>query len=133
MRNIYNMLCIAQQRWGKTLRIMKLSAGLILFAMLPALAVNTDSNSIGSETTEQQGRRITGQVTDQTGASLPGVSVIVKGTTTGVITDNNGNYSLELPENAATLTFSFVGMRQQDVAIDTKSVIMWFFRKKLLV
>ncbi len=123
MKKFYDLLCIAQQRWEKTIRILKLTTGLILFAMLSASAVNTDGEIRGSETiATQQGRRITGKVTDQTGASLPGVSVVVKGTTTGIITDNNGDFSLVLPENAATLTFSFVGMQPQDVAIDAKSV-----------
>ncbi len=40
---------------------------------------------------------ITGKVTDQTGASFPGVSVIEKGTTNGVTTDNDGNFSLAIP------------------------------------
>src|SRR5665647_541023 len=46
------------------------------------------------ESTQQQVRKITGKITDQGGASLPGVSVVVKGTTAGVITDADGNYSL---------------------------------------
>jgi len=72
---------------------------------------------------QQQGKKVTGKVTDQTGASLPGVSVVVKGTTTGVITDNNGNYSLaNIPENS-TLQFSFVGMKSQDVAVGNKAAI----------
>jgi len=72
---------------------------------------------------QQQGKKVTGKVTDSGGSSLPGVSVVVKGTTTGVITDNNGNYSLSnLPENA-TLQFSFVGMKTQEIAVGSKSAI----------
>ena len=64
---------------------------------------------------EQQGRKISGKVTDNSGSPLPGVSVVIKGTTTGVITDNNGKYSLpNVPENA-TLQFSFVGMKKQEI------------------
>ena len=71
----------------------------------------------------QQKRPVTGKVTDSSGTSLPGVSVVVKGTTTGVITDSNGNYSLSnVPENA-TLLFSFVGMKAQEVAIAGKTTI----------
>ncbi len=71
----------------------------------------------------QQHKSISGKVTDSSGATLPGVSVIVKGTTTGVITDNSGNYSLSnIPENA-TLQFSFVGMKTQEVKIIGKSII----------
>ena len=119
MRKIYDLLCIARQRWEKTIRILKLTTGLILFAMLSASAVNNESEIRGSEITAmQQGRIITGKVTDQTGASLPGVSIVVKGTTTGVITDNNGNYLLSnIPENAI-LKFSFIGMRTQEIGGD---------------
>ena len=53
---------------------------------------------------------VTGSVKDDTGQTLPGVSVVVKGTTTGTVTDINGNFSLSVPANA-TLTFSFVGMK----------------------
>jgi len=72
---------------------------------------------------EQQGKKVTGKVTDSSGASLPGVSIVVKGTTTGIITDNNGIYSLSnIPENA-TLQFSFVGMKGQEIAVAGKTTI----------
>lgn len=70
---------------------------------------------------QQQGKKITGKVTDSSGGSLPGVSVVVKGTTTGVITDNGGNYALSnIPDNA-TLQFSFVGMKTQEIAVGSKT------------
>ncbi len=72
---------------------------------------------------QQQGKKVTGKVTDSSSGSLPGVSVVVKGTTTGVITDSNGNYSLSnIPENA-TLQFSFVGMKTQEIAVGGKTSI----------
>lgn len=71
----------------------------------------------------QQQKSVSGKVTDSTGSPLPGVSVVVKGTTTGVITDANGNYSLpNIPENA-TLQFSFVGMKGQELAVAGKSTV----------
>lgn len=75
-------------------------------------------------TTEvQQGKSVSGKVTDSSGSSLPGVSVVVKGTTTGVITDMDGKYSLaKVPENA-TLQFSFVGMKTQEIAVGSKTTI----------
>jgi TonB-linked SusC/RagA family outer membrane protein len=73
--------------------------------------------------TQQTGKKLTGKVTDSSGATLPGVSVVVKGTTIGVITDMDGNYSLtNIPENAS-LQFSFVGMKPQEIAIGSKSTI----------
>jgi len=75
------------------------------------------------ESAQQQVRKITGKITDQGGASLPGVSVVVKGTTAGVITDSDGNYSLSgIPANA-TLQFSFVGMKMQEIAIGNKTTV----------
>jgi len=72
---------------------------------------------------EQQDKKVIGKVTDSSGAYLPGVAVVVKGTTTGVITDNNGNYSLaSIPENA-TLQFSFVGMKMQEILVGSKATI----------
>jgi len=71
----------------------------------------------------QQQKKVTGKVTDSTGASLPGVSVVLKGTTSGVITDNSGNYSLSnIPENA-TLQFSFVGMKIQELKVGNQTSI----------
>jgi len=52
---------------------------------------------------------ITGKVTSSAGEPLPGVTVLVKGTTNGTATDVNGNYSLSVPENGGTLVFSFIG------------------------
>jgi TonB-linked SusC/RagA family outer membrane protein len=73
--------------------------------------------------TQQNGKKITGKVTDAIGGSLPGVSVVLKGTTIGVITDNNGAYSLDkIPENGI-LQFSFVGMKNQEVSVAGKTTI----------
>jgi TonB-dependent starch-binding outer membrane protein SusC len=82
------------------------------------------SESPGKATSvAQQERTISGTVTDEDGAPLPGVSVVVKGTTTGIVTDADGNYSLEVPEDARTLVYSFVGMQTQEVAIGNQTNI----------
>lgn len=70
---------------------------------------------------QQNGKNISGKVTDASGAPLPGVSVVVKGTTTGVTTDNDGKYSLFMPNDAKVVVFSFVGMSTQEVAVSAKS------------
>ncbi len=71
----------------------------------------------------QQQKSVSGKVTDSPGGTLPGVSVVVKGTTTGTITDSNGNYSIpSVPENAI-LQFSFVGMKMQEIIVDGKTTI----------
>ncbi len=65
---------------------------------------------------------ITGVVTDDSGSPLPGASVVVKGTTKGVITDFNGKFSLSVPANAR-LVFSFVGMNNTEVAVGSNKTI----------
>ncbi|MCK9410801.1 MAG: TonB-dependent receptor [Prolixibacteraceae bacterium] len=72
---------------------------------------------------QQPGKRITGKVTDSSGATLPGVSVVVKGTNTGIITDADGQFRLSVPADAKTLVFSFVGMKSQEIAIGSKTTI----------
>lgn len=75
------------------------------------------------EHSSQQQKTVSGKVTDSSGGGLPGVSVVIKGTTIGTITDMDGKYSLpKVPENG-TLQFSFVGMRSQDVAVGGKATI----------
>jgi len=71
----------------------------------------------------QQQKSVTGKVIDKTGASLPGVSVVVKGTNTGTITDANGRYSISSIPEDATLQFSFVGMKTQELKVGNKTTI----------
>ena len=71
----------------------------------------------------QQQKSVAGKVIDSYGDPLPGVSVVVKGTTTGVITDMDGKYSiLRMPENAI-LIFSFVGMKTQELTVGNKTIM----------
>jgi len=80
------------------------------------------SSEFNNSTSEQQtGKKITGKISDQTGVSLPGVSVVVKGTSIGVTTDNDGKFTLTVPANAKTIVFSFVGMQSQEVSVEGKS------------
>lgn len=70
-----------------------------------------------------QNSKISGHVTSVTGASLPGVSVHVKGTSIGILTDANGHYELAVPNTNATLQFSFVGYTMQEVKLDGQSTV----------
>ncbi len=77
----------------------------------------------GTTSGTQQQKSVSGKVTDSTGGSLPGVSVVVKGSTKGVITDNNGSYLItNIPDNA-TLQFSFVGMKTLEAAVGSKTTL----------
>ena len=68
---------------------------------------------------------VSGKVVDEKGIGLPGVSVQIKGTTVGAITDASGLYSISVPDNLSTksLTFSYVGYASQDVAIGGRTTI----------
>ena len=68
-------------------------------------------------------KTITGKVTGEDAEPLPGANVLVKGTTIGTVTDVDGNYSLEVPDDANTLVFSYVGYLSQEVNIGSSSVI----------
>lgn len=90
------------------------------FLLLFALFVFTGSISLWAQT-----KIITGTVTSSVEGegAIPGVTVQVKGTTIGTITDANGKYSLSVPQNAAILVFSYIGMKSQEIAIGGGSEI----------
>jgi TonB-dependent starch-binding outer membrane protein SusC len=75
------------------------------------------------ETSQMQQRTVSGIVTDSNGQPLPGVTVMVKGTTQGTVTNAAGNYSISNIPDDATLVFSFVGMRTQEIAVGSQSKI----------
>ncbi len=68
-------------------------------------------------------KSVSGKVTDSNGNALPGVTVVVKGTTNGSITSGNGVYSLSNIPAKATLQFSFVGMKMQEIEVGNKTTI----------
>jgi TonB-linked SusC/RagA family outer membrane protein len=73
---------------------------------------------IGISVVQGQGRRVTGTVTSgQDGSTLPGVAVVVKGTTIGVNTNVDGYYSINIIGEEATLGFSYIGMESQEVKV----------------
>ncbi|HEX8532184.1 MAG TPA: carboxypeptidase-like regulatory domain-containing protein, partial [Cytophagales bacterium] len=65
---------------------------------------------------------VSGRVTDDNGGGIPGVSVLVKGTTNGTTTDEDGRYKLTAPDNA-TLVFSFIGYVTEEVALGNRSQV----------
>ena len=71
---------------------------------------------------QAQDRTITGTVTDDTGSSLPGASIVLKGTTTGTTTDADGNYNISLA-SGGTLIYSFVGSKSKEILVGDQSII----------
>jgi TonB-linked SusC/RagA family outer membrane protein len=67
--------------------------------------------------------RITGSITDENAQPLPGVSVLVKGTTSGTVSDSDGRYSIDVADPSAVLTFSFIGYVTQEIPVGNNSVV----------
>ncbi|MCK5137688.1 MAG: SusC/RagA family TonB-linked outer membrane protein [Bacteroidales bacterium] len=79
---------------------------------------------VGFNLLQAQGVQVTGNVTSaEDGTALPGVSVVVRGTTIGAVTDFEGNFTITVPDASATLMFSFVGMITQEIALDGQTVV----------
>jgi TonB-linked SusC/RagA family outer membrane protein len=90
-------------------------------AATPEVLNSSERNSFTEG--DQQQIEITGTVSDaQTGDPLPGVNIVIQGTTQGTTTDMDGNYTIEAPTNA-NLVFSFVGYQEQTVSIDGREEI----------
>ncbi|HAC94878.1 MAG TPA: SusC/RagA family TonB-linked outer membrane protein [Odoribacter splanchnicus] len=70
---------------------------------------------------QQKTVRIQGKVSDEDGAPLPGVTVLIKGTTLGTATDMDGKYSLSVPEGNYILLFTMVGMKTQEVTLKNQT------------
>lgn len=103
MREIYRFLICVIVLWITTIS--------------PPLAM-ADSNM-----PDFQQAAVTGVVKDEAGAPLPGVNILVKGTTVGTITDGEGRYSVNITDNAAVLIFSFIGYAEQEITVGGQSTI----------
>lgn len=101
---------------------MVLKAENLTYTVKNKLIMIVSKSGINDEFIEQQ-KSVSGKVTDSSGGSLPGVSVVIKGTTNGTITDIDGRYTLNRVPDNAVLQFSFVGMKMQEVAVSGKSTI----------
>ena len=83
------------------------------------------------QSTGQQGKKITGTVKDTGGSPLPGVSVVVKGTTNGIITDFDGRFSLQVADNAI-LHLSFMGMEPLEITVKGQAVFDLVMKESLV-
>lgn len=86
------------------------------------IVIKKEAESLVQEETKMV--KISGEVKDEEGMTLPGVSVLVKGTATGIATNIDGKYDLEIPDVKGTvLVFSFVGMTSQEVVFNGQTTI----------
>ncbi len=108
------------------LRKINLAIFVLSLSVIQVVGATTTSGSAknspeqSSVNSEQKQKSVSGKVTDSTGAPLPGVTIRVKGTTQGTITDTNGKYSFSNIADNATLLFSFVGMKSQEIPVAGK-------------
>lgn len=86
-------------------------------------SVAPDEGRSGAVSEEVVARRITGRVTDENAAGLPGANVIEKGTSNGTTTDASGNFSLNVSDAATILTISSVGYISQEITIGNRTAI----------
>lgn len=93
--------------------------GLVVTFGIPAYGASRSYESLH----QNADRTISGRVIDESGLGLPGVSVVAVGTTVGTVTNVDGEYSLNIPEGAAKLSFSFIGYETKVVAIGEKDII----------
>ncbi len=127
MKNETVVSCFQNESIRSTLNKIRLILTVIIAMVVSIPSVSGVSFKDGEEPVLQQNKEISGSVKDNQGLPLQGVSVVVKGTTTGTITDAGGLFRLSVPTDSRTLVFSFIGMRSQEIEIGnqlTFSIIM---------
>ncbi len=85
-----------------------------------------------NKTESKQEKDISGKVTNENGEPIPGVTILVKGTTNGTITDLDGNYSISDISLGTTLVYSFIGMKSKEIIIGSASVLNIVLKQELL-
>ncbi|WP_310589356.1 TonB-dependent receptor [Dyadobacter sp. CY327] len=118
---------IRQSRLGVCLRLfgkIALSQMLVGATLTGSSEAGTSSNHLNGRFAMLADRSIKGKVADDKGLGLPGVSVILKGSSTGTVTDSEGSYSLNIPETGENvLVFSFVGYVPKEVTVGNQSAV----------
>lgn len=121
----------AKVAWYARNLLRKINLAFFILSLSIIQAVGAESTSTSAKNSQEQSsvasdqkqKSVSGKVTDSTGASLPGVTIRVKGTTQGTITDVNGKYTIANIPTDATLLFSFVGMKNQEISVTGKTEI----------
>lgn len=92
-------------------------------AVAPAAAESVASVAGASAAPAAETIRVTGVVKDETGATLPGVNVLEKGTTNGITTDVSGVFSLNVADGNSVLQFSFIGYETQEIVVGSQTTL----------
>ncbi len=94
-----------------------------VYAGAPDQGVVLSASSGNAPITTQQGIVVSGIVTDEFGDPLPGVTVVVKGTTTGITTDIDGKYVITVPNQNMVLVFSYIGYAPKEITVESQHTI----------
>lgn len=97
------------------LKIMVLNPKVLISVLFAALVISGQVSA--------QQRTVQGSVVDSKGSPMPGVTVVVKGSTWGTVTDGEGLYTLTNVSESSILEYSFVGMKSQEILVRNQSVI----------
>ncbi|SIT84538.1 SusC/RagA family TonB-linked outer membrane protein [Pontibacter indicus] len=97
--------------------------GVYIISKARPAAANTTTVVAKPRATVQQDVTVSGRVLDENGESLPGVTVVLKGTTRGTSTNANGEFTLPVPASGGTLVFSFIGYTTQEVAVNNQATM----------
>jgi len=122
---------------NKFWKIMRLGVFILFSIVTKSFATETYSQSarlnlkmedakvtdVGTKADQQQTKKINGKVTDASGKPIPGATIVIKGTTKGVISDADGKYVLSILPGNASILFSFVGMKNQEIPVSGKTEI----------
>ncbi|MEQ9375333.1 MAG: TonB-dependent receptor [Imperialibacter sp.] len=116
MKNLYLLLCNGRDTATKGVR-------LFLLLGVVCLVGSFSQNAVAGSVIFQAGTTVSGTVTDEEGAAMPGVNILEKGTINGTVSDVNGNYRLNVSSANAVLVFSFVGAETKEVTVGGQSEI----------
>lgn len=124
MKKTSDLWLYLQPTLKKLIIELKIAILVLMVSVTAAFAADTSPSDLTSiiSGTELQQKQITGKVTGSDNSPLVGVTVVVKGTTLGTLTDMNGNFSISVPQDAKTLSFSFVGMSMQEFEIGNQLI-----------
>lgn len=110
-----NALFHPERRWKKAV---------LLPGLMIMLSVLMTFSAVASSTLNMQQKRVTGTVTDATtGDLLPGVTIVIKGTTTGVASGLDGTFAIDVPSNNSVLLFTSVGYAPQELIVGARQVL----------
>jgi TonB-linked SusC/RagA family outer membrane protein len=107
--------------FNKTPKIMQLTLFFLLVSLHFTIVEASKSSIQVEEIQEQDKKTVIGTVTDVKGEPIPGVSIVIMGTTNGTVADKDGNFTLPNVSNDDVLTISFIGMRSVEVAVKEQS------------